>query len=118
MENKTLSIPKNNDFFEQVYALVRLIPNGRVTTYGSIARCIGSPQSSRMVGWALNACHGKEPIVPAHRVVNRLGLLSGKVHFQGVNVMQQLLESEGVIIKDDKIIDFDRLYWDPYKELI
>ena len=117
MANQNLSTPKNNDFFEQVYALVRLIPEGRVTNYGAIARYLGSPQSSRMVGWALNACHNKEPIVPAHRVVNRLGILSGKVHFRGSNIMQQLLECEGVTIEDDKVVNFEALFWDPYKEL-
>lgn len=104
MEEKT--------FFEKVYEIVRKIPYGRVTSYGAIARIIGSPQSSRMVGYAMNAAHSLED-VPAHRVVNRNGLLTGKHHFQGTHLMQQLLESEGIIVKDDKIADFENVFWDP-----
>jgi methylated-DNA-protein-cysteine methyltransferase-like protein len=116
--SKIQSQSKENDFFDRVYQVVRLIPYGRVSSYGAIARYLGSAQSSRMVGWALNACHGVEPFVPAHRVVNRMGILSGKAHFPGSDLMQQLLESEGIQVVDDKITDFDRLFWDPCKELI
>ena len=107
----------NNNFFAQVYDVVRLIPYGRVTSYGAIAKCLGSPQSSRMVGWALNSCHNFSD-VPAHRVLNRNGLLTGKVHFGGANVMQQLLESEGITVEDDRVVDFKKLFWDPSVELL
>jgi len=103
---------KNDNFFEQVYQVVRLIPPGRVTSYGAIATYLGSKGSSRMVGWAMNAAHSLED-VPAHRVVNRIGLLTGKNHFGSPNQMQQLLEQEGIKVEKDKIIDFDRLFWDP-----
>ncbi len=112
-----MSQKKNNNFFEQVYEITKLIPFGRVTSYGAIAKCIGTAGSSRMVGWALNNCHGLPGFIPAHRVVNRNGILSGKHHFGGENVMKQLLESEGVKVEDDKIIDFEKVYWDPMKEL-
>ncbi|NVO10241.1 MAG: MGMT family protein [Bacteroidales bacterium] len=105
------------NFFEQVYQVTKLIPYGRVTSYGAIARYLGSGQSSRMVGWALNGCHSTEDWIPAHRVVNRFGLLSGKHHFPGSDTMKQLLESEGVKIEDDKVVDFEKLYWDPNIEL-
>jgi methylated-DNA-protein-cysteine methyltransferase related protein len=109
---------KNNDsFFDQVYQVVRLIPYGRVTNYGAIARYLGSAQSSRMVGWAMNACHSLPDYVPAHRVVNRNGLLTGKAHFGGSDTMQQLLESEGIEIENDQIVKFKELFWDPDKEL-
>jgi methylated-DNA-protein-cysteine methyltransferase-like protein len=97
--------------------VARLVPHGRVTSYGAIARYLGSPQSSRMVGWALNSCHGANCWVPAHRVVNRIGMLTGKHHFPGRNTMQQLLESEGIRVVDDRVIDFEKLFWDPNKEL-
>jgi methylated-DNA-protein-cysteine methyltransferase-like protein len=103
---------KNNNFFEQVYQVVRLIPRGRVTSYGAIAGYLGSKGSSRMVGWAMNASHGLEDI-PAHRVVNRIGLLTGKNHFGRPDQMQQLLEQEGIKVEKDRIVDFDRLFWDP-----
>lgn len=99
-------------FFERVYQVVKQIPYGRITTYGAIAKVLGSPQSARMVGWALNASHGDIEI-PAHRVVNRTGVLTGKYHFQGKNLMQQLLESEGVVVEDNKIVDMQRYFWDP-----
>ena len=99
-------------FFEQVYAVVQKIPLGRVTSYGAIARYLGHPQSARMVGYAMNASHHR-PELPAHRVVNRNGLLSGKHHFPGSKLMQQLLESEGIIVKNDQIIDFKDFFWDP-----
>lgn len=101
-----------DNFFEKVYAVARQIPYGRVTTYGAIAKHLGAARSARMVGWAMNASHGREDI-PAHRVVNRVGLLSGKHHFEGTNVMQQLLESEGVKIVDNKVVDFATLFWEP-----
>ena len=99
--------------FEHVYQVVCLVPYGRVTTYGAIARYLGSAQSARMVGWAMNACH---QYVPAHRVINRQGLLTGKHHFGGDN-MQQLLEAEGIKVKNNKVVDFDKLFWDPNIEL-
>lgn len=107
----------NPNFFERVYMVTRLVPHGRVTSYGAIARYLGSPQSSRMVGWALNSCHGPDYWVPAHRVVNRIGMLTGKHHFPGRNAMQQLLESEGIRVVDDRVVDFKILFWDPNKEL-
>lgn len=105
-----------SDFFEKVYEIVKQIPKGRVTTYGMIAKTIGSPQSARMVGWAMNASHKKYPDLPAHRVVNRNGLLSGKMHFDYPDKMQQLLENEGVIIKNDKIQNFEKIVWNPMLE--
>lgn len=104
-------------FFERVYEVVRLIPYGRVTSYGAIARYLGSGLSARMVGWAMNKAHDDLLAVPAHRVVNRIGMLTGKHHFGGPNIMQQLLESEGIIVVDDIIRDFDKVFWDPEKEL-
>lgn len=108
---------KDDSFFDQVYEVTKLIPYGRVTSYGAIARYLGTARSSRMVGWALNNCHTLPEFIPAHRVVNRKGMLSGKHHFGGGNVMQQLLENEGVKIVDDQIVDFEKLFWDPAKEL-
>ena len=102
----------NQSFFERVYSVVRKIPFGKVTSYGAIAKAIGSPQSSRMVGYAMNASHNM-PDVPAHRVVNRNGLLTGKFHFEGSNLMQQLLESEGIKVLDNKIVDFENHFWNP-----
>lgn len=107
---------KNQGFFKQVYQVARKIPYGRVTSYGAVARYLGAPGSARMVGWAMNASHGQED-VPAHRVVNRSGLLTGKHHFKGTNLMQQLLESEGVVVIENQIQDFKELFWDPSKEL-
>ena len=106
----------DQNFFEQVYQVVRLIPYGRVTNYGSIAKYLGTGQSSRMVGWALNSCH-QFMDVPAHRVVNRNGILSGKRHFGGPTLMEQLLENEGVHVEDDKVVDYAKVFWDPMKEL-
>ncbi len=105
------------NFFEKVYEVVKLIPEGKVTTYGAIARFIGSPQSARMVGWALNSTKQLPEWIPAHRVVNRNGLLTGKRHFQNNNTMMELLESEGLTIENDKIIDFENVLWDPTQEL-
>jgi methylated-DNA-protein-cysteine methyltransferase-like protein len=101
-----------NDFFQRVYKVVRTVPVGRVTTYGLIAKKLGSASSARTVGWALNACHNDSSI-PAHRVVNRNGLLSGKHHFKGFDLMKQLLENEGVQVNDDKVVDFNIKLWDP-----
>ena len=105
-----------SDFFENVYAVVKLIPSGRVTSYGAIACYLGSKQSSRMVGWAMNASH-KINGIPAHRVVNRKGILTGKHHFDTSNRMQELLEEEGVKIDEDRIVNYKELFWDPLKEL-
>ena len=107
----------NNDFFSRVYEVTKLIPYGRITSYGAIARYLGSGQSARMVGWALNASHTSHEFIPAHRVVNRNGLLTGKHHFGNSTTMEQLLENEGIIIEDDKIINFEEKFWDPMKEL-
>ena len=100
------------NFFEQVYQVVKTIPEGRVTSYGAIARFLGAPQSARMVGWAMNASHLREDI-PAHRVVNRMGLLTGKHHFEGTNLMQQLLENEGITVVDNQMLNFETVFWDP-----
>ena len=108
---------KNKGFFQQVYEVARLIPTGRVSSYGAIARYLGSAQSARMVGWAMNDAGSQNEYVPAHRVVNRNGLLTGKHHFGNSNTMQQLLENEGVKVVNDKIIDFASHFWDPTKEL-
>jgi len=109
---------KNDGFFTKVYEITLLIPSGRVTTYGAIAKFIGSPGAARMVGWALNNCHNLEEFIPAHRVVNRNGMLSGKHHFQGNKVMQELLESEGIIVVDDKIQNFEKYFWNPNQDLV
>ena len=106
----------DDSFFERVYQVVRQIPYGRVTSYGAIANFLGAKRSARMVGWAMNASHNLED-VPAHRVVNRMGLLTGKHHFEGTNLMQQLLESEGIKVKENKIVNFEKHFWDPAKEL-
>lgn len=103
----------NEGFFERVYEVVRLIPPGRVTSYGAIAEFLGSKGSARMVGWAMNSSHSSSDNLPAHRVVNRNGLLTGKRHFGGNEVMKQLLESEGLIVEGDQIINFKEQFWDP-----
>jgi len=108
----------NNDFFESVYDVTRLIPYGRVTSYGAIARYLGSGRSARTVGWALNICHTNTDFIPAHRVVNRNGLLTGKHHFGNSSTMQQLLENEGLIIDDDRVLNFKERFWDPSSELL
>ena len=100
------------NFFERVYEVARKIPYGKVTSFGAIARAIGSGRSARMVGWAMNAAHSLED-VPAHRVVNRNGLLTGKHHFEGTNLMQQLLESEGIAVVDNQVVDFEKHFWQP-----
>ncbi|PRP68020.1 MGMT family protein [Nonlabens agnitus] len=104
------------DFFEKVYEVVKQIPAGRVTSYGAIAAYLGAPRSCRAVGYAMNASHSQTD-VPAHRVVNRKGLLTGKHHFQGSNLMVQLLESEGVKVKEDQVQDLESIFWDPTDEL-
>lgn len=101
-----------NDFFERVYQIVRQIPEGRVTSYGAIAKAIGAARSARMVGYAMNASHNLED-VPAHRVVNRNGVLTGKHHFDGSNLMQQLLENEGIKVVNNQIVDFEKHFWEP-----
>ena len=107
---------KEIGFFEKVYSVVEQIPCGRVTSYGAIAKYLGTPKSARMVGWAMNASH-LNPKVPAHRVVNRIGMLSGKHHFKGTNLMQQLLESEGINVVDHQVQNFESFFWDPSKAL-
>jgi methylated-DNA-protein-cysteine methyltransferase-like protein len=107
----------SDSFFQKVYEVARLIPYGRVTSYGAIAKYLGSGGSSRMVGWAMNASHTQND-VPAYRVVNRNGVLTGKHHFEGSNIMQQLLESEGIKVKDDKVVNFKKIFWDPQAELL
>jgi methylated-DNA-protein-cysteine methyltransferase-like protein len=103
---------KDPNFFQNVHDVVRLIPRGRVSTYGAIAAYLGAARSSRMVGWAMNASHGL-PDVPAHRVVNRQGLLTGKMMFEYPMQMQELLEAEGIEVRDDKVVAFSKLFWDP-----
>ena len=111
---------KNKDFFKQVYLVVQEIPHGRVTSYGAIANYLGAKKSSRMVGWAMNASHRKANI-PAHRVVNRIGVLTGKGHFMesesDIDRMENLLKAEGIEVKNDKVQDFKKLFWDPMIEL-
>ena len=104
--------PDSDNFFERVYEIARHIPYGKVTSYGAIAKALGAARSARMVGWAMNVSHNRED-VPAHRVVNRVGLLSGKHHFGGTNLMQQLLESEGIKITNNQIVDFEKHFWEP-----
>lgn len=105
-----------SDFFQRVYEVVRLIPYGKVTSYGAIAKYLGAARSARVVGWAMNSSHGQED-VPAHRVVNRKGLLTGKHHFGGTTLMQQLLENEGVEVRENQVVNFDDHFWDPSREL-
>ena len=108
---------KNSDFFSRVYKVTMRIPPGRITSYGAIARYLGSGRSARTVGWALNTCHTRPDFIPAHRVVNRNGLLTGKFHFGNTSTMRQLLENEGIIVEDDCIINFRERFWDPSAEL-
>ena len=103
---------ENDNFFEKVYAVTRQIPYGKVTSYGAIAKALGTAKSARMVGWAMNASHKLED-VPAHRVVNRNGLLTGKMHFDGTNLMQQLLENEGIKVVNNQVMDFKKVFWNP-----
>ncbi len=109
--------PENAPFFEKVYTVVRQIPQGQVTSYGAIASYLGSRGSSRMVGWAMNHAHKADPSIPAHRVVNRHGILTGKHHFGSSTMMQQLLENEGVRVINDKVVQFEKLFWEPAIEL-
>jgi methylated-DNA-protein-cysteine methyltransferase-like protein len=113
----TLKPKVDNDFFSKVYEVTICIPYGRITSYGAIARFLGSARSARMVGWALNVSHCNREFIPAHRVVNRNGLLTGKHHFGNSTTMEQLLENEGIIIENDRIINFKEKFWDPSKEL-
>ncbi len=111
------SVTRQYSFFEDVYGVVRQIPKGRVTSYGAIANYLGTRLSARMVGWAMNGAHGITPKVPAHRVVNRNGMLTGKAHFGTPTLMEDLLRKEGVKVEKDTVVDFDKLFWDPLKEL-
>lgn len=115
-KGKTLQ-SKSYTFFENVYDVARLIPKGRVTSYGAIAKYLGTGRSARMVGYAMNNAHAQVPNVPAHRVVNRNGMLTGKHHFGTPDLMQKLLEKEGVSVKKDTVVDFNKLFWDPVMEL-
>ncbi len=122
MKKSRISSPENTSkqppsFFEDVWDVVRQIPAGRVTSYGAIANYLGTKLSARMVGWAMNASHTAYPSVPAQRVVNRLGILSGKAHFDPPSYMQELLEKEGVMIENDTVTDFDTIFWNPAVEL-
>jgi len=108
---------KTNDFFQNVFDVVRLIPKGRVTSYGAIAKYLGTGGSSRMVGWAMNASHHVKPKVPAHRVVNRNGMLTGKAHFATPTLMEELLLKEKIKVKNETVLDFEKLFWDPMIEL-
>ena len=103
---------QHKDFFQQVYDIVRLIPHGKVTSYGAIAKTLGTPKSSRMVGWAMNAAHNDSSI-PAHRVVNRNGLLTGKMHFSSPTAMEEALKAEGINVINDQVQDFKNVFWDP-----
>lgn len=109
---------KDESFFELVFEVVRQIPKGRVTSYGAIANALGTRMSARMVGWAMNGSHKIRPKVPAHRVVNRQGLLTGKIHFHPPERMQELLEKEGIRVVDDQVQDFNELFWDPGREML
>lgn len=108
--------PGNEGFFQRVYRVTVRIPPGRVTSYGAIASFLGSPGAARMVGWAMNQCENYHEYVPAHRVVNRQGLLTGKHHFQGTEMMKELLENEGITIIENRIVDFEKHFWDPALE--
>lgn len=107
---------KDPSFFEQVFEVVKLIPKGRVSSYGAIAFFLGAKKSARMVGWAMNAAH-KMPEIPAHRVVNRIGMLSGKMHFASPTEMEELLVKEHIQVRNDQIVNFEKIFWDPTKEL-
>jgi len=107
----------DDNFFSLVYEVARQIPKGRVTSYGAIAACLGTRSSARMVGWAMNGCHRVKPKVPAHRVVNRNGMLTGKHHFNPPGIMEELLKKEGIKVKNDQVVDFKQLFWDPVEEL-
>ncbi len=117
MKEKKPTIKTSNSFFEDVWDVVRLVPKGRVTTYGAIAEYLGTRMSARMVGWAMNAAHNVKTKVPAHRVVNRMGLLSGAAHFATPTLMKELLEKENIKVEDNQIVDFKTLLWIPKDEL-
>jgi methylated-DNA-protein-cysteine methyltransferase related protein len=117
LKSVTPSGKKDESFFELVFDVVRQIPKGRVTSFGAIAAALGAKSSARMVGWAMNGAGRVRPKVPAHRVVNRQGLLTGKIHFSPPEQMQELLEKEGVKVVDDQVVDFQKKFWDPVKEL-
>ena len=108
---------KEESFFEQVYEVARQIPKGRATSYGAIAAALGTKLSARMVGWAMNGADRVKPKVPAHRVVNRNGMLSGRHHFKTPTLMEELLKKEGIKVKNDTIVDFEKIFWDPVNEL-
>lgn len=112
-----VNISADESFFSKVYAVARQIPYGRFTSYGAIAAYLGSAGSARMVGWAMNQSHFQDEYIPAHRVLNRKGYLTGKHHFGGVDIMEQLLESEGITITDNAVADFKKYFWDPSTEL-
>ena len=116
-EHRYMKKKKMSDFFKQVYQVAREIPPGRVTSYGAIAAYLGSPGAARMVGWAMNACGSETEFVPAHRVVNKTGLLTGKHHFDTPEAMKELLENEGVEVIDNQILNFAEKFWDPAMEL-
>ncbi len=116
-EEKPRSTTRQYSFFEDVYSVVRQVPKGRVTTFGAIAAYLGTKLSARMVGWAMNGAHSVAPKVPAHRVLNRNGMLTGKAHFSTITQMQELLEKEKVKVEDDTVCNFEKLFWDPVKEL-
>jgi methylated-DNA-protein-cysteine methyltransferase related protein len=113
----TVTPPKEYSFFQDVYDVVRQIPKGRVTSYGAIANYLGTKLSARMVGWAMNAAGLAKPTIPAHRVVNRNGMLSGKHHFSTPTQMEDLLKKEKIKVNNDKIVDFEKLFWNPADEL-
>lgn len=113
----TKMVPNNTSFFDNVYEVARLIPIGRVTSYGAIGAYLGSAKSARMVGWAMNNAHQQKPSVPVHRVVNRNGMLTGKFHFASATAMQHLLEAEGIEVKHDQIVNFYSHFWDPQEHL-
>ena len=117
LRSVTPSGKKDENFFELVFEVARQIPKGKVTSYGAIAACLGTRSSARMVGWAMNGAGNVKPKVPAHRVVNRIGMLSGKHHFSPPGSMEKQLKKEGIKVRNDKIVDFEKHYWDPMKEL-
>ncbi len=108
---------REESFFELVFEVARQIPRGRITSYGAIAACLGTKLSARMVGWAMNGAHRVKPAIPAHRVVNRNGMLSGRHHFATPTRMEELLKKEKIMVKDDTVVNFEKLFWDPAKEL-
>jgi len=116
-EEKPRAVGRQYSFFEDVYDVVRQIPKGRVTSYGAIANFLGTKLSARMVGWAMNGAHNIKPAVPAQRVVNRSGMLTGKAHFSTPTKMEELLAKEKIKVENDRIVDFERIFWDPAKEL-